>query len=204
MALHPVGPLPASVYWRRRLVLLVVLVAVVVLLRSCVGDGGGQTPAGKTSSPSPTTSARAGGSPTPTRSPARTGPVTCADAVLRLAVTSDLRSYPQGTTPRFTVRVTNTSSTPCRRDLGGKQVELRVYSGEDRIWSSDDCGDTDGRLVQTIGAKSYLETVMTWPGTRSRPGCAGERPRVQPGTYYVRLRVGTLSARGAVFQVRRA
>lgn len=202
MALHPVGPLPASVYWRRRVVLLVLLVAGLLLLRSCVGGSEAPRRTGTTASPKPTTSTRAGTTPSPTRSPVRTGPVTCADSVLRLAVTSDLRTYPQGTSPRFTVRVTNTSGTSCRRDLGGKQVELRVYSGEDRIWSSDDCGDTDGRLLQTIGARSYLETVMTWPGTRSRPGCAGERPKAQPGTYFVRLRVGTLTTSGAVFSVR--
>ncbi|MDT7539009.1 MAG: hypothetical protein QOI82_2594, partial [Actinomycetota bacterium] len=36
MALQPVGPLPASTYWRRRLLLLVVLVIVLlVLLKAC-------------------------------------------------------------------------------------------------------------------------------------------------------------------------
>jgi hypothetical protein len=44
MALHPVGPLPASTYWRRRLVLLLGIVLVVLLVRSLLPDGvpGGQ------------------------------------------------------------------------------------------------------------------------------------------------------------------
>src|SRR5205085_2353057 len=57
MALHPVGPLPASTYWRRRLVLVVALVVLVLVARSCVGSSG--------SKPSP----RANVTPTSTRHP---------------------------------------------------------------------------------------------------------------------------------------
>ena len=150
----------------------------------------------------PTASVKPRPSASATRSPAPTGPVTCTDAMLRLAVTSDARTYPEGTSPKLTIRVSNASRTPCRRDLGAAQVELQVYSGDDRIWSSHDCGDDDGASVQTIGAGSYLESVQTWSGTRSRPGCTGERPKARPGTYYVKLRVGTLRTSGAVFQIR--
>jgi hypothetical protein len=204
MALHPIGPLPASVYWRRRLVLLAVLVALVVVLKSCVGGGEApkRTSAGPTATPSRSSAARP--SPTATRTPARTGPVSCTDAMLRLTVTSDAKTYPVGSSPRFVLRVANTSDQSCRRDLGGKPLELRVYSGEDRIWSSDDCGDTTTSSVQTIAAHSYLETTMTWPGTRSRPGCSGDRSKAQPGTYYVRLSVGTARTSGAVFRLREA
>jgi len=201
MALHPVGPRPAPVYWRRRVVLLAVIAAAVLLLRALL-TGGDEPRKSAGSTPTPTSSVTTRPSPTPTRSPAPTGPVTCTDAMLRLAVTTDARSYPEGTGPKLTVRVSNTSGTPCRRDLGTKQVELLVYSGADRIWSSHDCGEDEGRSVQTIGARSYLESVQTWPGTRSRPGCAGERPAARPGTYFVKLRVGTLRVSGGVFQIR--
>jgi hypothetical protein len=124
--------------------------------------------------------------------------------MLHLTVTSDAKTYPVGSSPRFVLRVANTSSRPCRRDLGGKPLEQRVYSGEDRIWSSDDCGDTTTSSVQTIAAHSYLETTMTWPGTRSRPGCSGAKAKAQPGTYFVRLSVGTARTSGAVFRLHEA
>jgi hypothetical protein len=204
MALHPIGPLPAAVYWRRRLVLLAALLAALFVLRACVGGGDAPRTTGAGPTPTVTRSAATKPSPTPSRSLVRTGPVTCTDAMLQLTVTSDAKTYPVGSSPRFVLRVANTSDRSCRRDLGGKPLELRVYSGEDRIWSSDDCGDTTTSSVQTIGAHSYLETTMTWPGTRSRPGCTGDKPKAQPGTYYVRLSVGSARTSGAVFRLREA
>ena len=54
--LHPVGDLPASVYWRRRLLVLVVLVAVLAgavgLVLLLAGRAGGDTPTEDTASSS--------------------------------------------------------------------------------------------------------------------------------------------------------
>src|SRR3954462_2263550 len=54
MALSPVGPLPASTYWRRRLVLLLALIAVVLLAR--MAFGGDSAADGSTASPKPSPS----------------------------------------------------------------------------------------------------------------------------------------------------
>ena len=37
------------------------------------------------------------------------------------------------------LQVTNTGAQPCVQDLADKQVELRVYNGESRVWGSHDC-----------------------------------------------------------------
>jgi hypothetical protein len=84
--LHPVGPLPASVYWRRRAVVVVGVVAGLVLLGSTLGGGdgtraggalvaGGQdgSPAAGTSTGAPTGSAAA--EPTPSGSLGGTPPL---------------------------------------------------------------------------------------------------------------------------------
>jgi hypothetical protein len=55
--LHPVGPLPASVYWRRRAVAFAGLVAVLLLFRAILPGGGGDarpSSAAAVGSPSPT------------------------------------------------------------------------------------------------------------------------------------------------------
>jgi hypothetical protein len=77
IVLHPVGPLPASVYWRRRGLVLAGVVVALVLLASLLGSGGGDgvpavagadgggTPGAGASTPS--------GSPTPTASGSLTG-----------------------------------------------------------------------------------------------------------------------------------
>ncbi|MGV9265179.1 hypothetical protein ACWDRR_11005 [Kitasatospora sp. NPDC003701] len=55
---QPVGPLPASIYWRRRLVVLVAVAAVVALLVWLMSDqgGGGDGPAGKAAQAAPSQS----------------------------------------------------------------------------------------------------------------------------------------------------
>lgn len=208
MVLQPVGPLPASTYWRRRLVLLVVLVVLLLLAKSCVG-GGSAKPAGTTAvpTPTPTASTTASATPSPT---AGTTPVvaagTCPDSALRVTARAEAKEYPIGSSPRFVVTVTNTSASPCRRDLGPGAVELVVSSGNDRIWSSDDCSASKGSEVLTLKAGASLEKPVTWSGKRSSKGCptASPRPAAKAGYYRVVARVGTLRSAPAVFRLRGA
>jgi hypothetical protein len=196
MVLHPVGPLPASTYWRRRLVLLVVLVAVVLLVRSCAG--GGSEKAGGAASPTPTPVVTHSPTPAPTAPPAA-GPVGCSDKALTLTTSTDAGQYGVGATPRITLTVKNVSAAACRRDLGS--LELTVYSGPDRIWASDDCAPRAGVSVQTLGAGATLQTTKTWNGKRSARGCAGDRAQAKSGTYTVRAHVGTLVSTVSVFRI---
>ena len=199
MVLHPVGPLPASTYWRRRLVLVVVLGVLLLLAKSCLGGGGGGTPtAGPAPSVTPTTSSspRPRPSPTPTR-PA--GPVTCPNAMLSLTTASDATTYPAGTSPRFTVTVKNVSGQVCRRDLG--PLVVVVQSGSDRIWASTDCAPKSPPALQGLGPGGSLETTKTWDGKRSKPGCKGTRTVAKAGTYTVRATVGTLTSTVTVFRI---
>lgn len=203
MAMHPLGPLPASTYWRRRAVLLVLLVVPLLLLKSCVG--GDPAPSAKvTTKPTPTSTPRSSGSVSPRpvatspRPAATTG--TCADAGLLLTVRTDAKDYKVGASPTFTLTVKNTGRTPCRRDLGGRALELLVTSGADRIWSSDDCDATNNSSVQTLAAGASLETTVSWTGKRSARGCPANKPQVKEGTYVVVARVGTLRSKGAIFR----
>jgi hypothetical protein len=76
-----------------------------------------------------------------------------------------------------------------------------IMSGEDRIWSSDDCapGGGDGVVVLEPGASQSARAG--WPGTRSAPGCPEGQPVAQPGTYRIVGRVGELRVPGMVFRV---
>ena len=105
MALHPVGPLPAAHYWRRRAVLGVVVLLVLLLLRSCIGGGAAnknalvaavptQTPtqaATPTASPTPAPTVTATPRPTTTHPPARAVPDMNRRGTLRQA-RSDVRT----------------------------------------------------------------------------------------------------------------
>ena len=99
------------------------------------------------------------------------------------------------------VAVRNASQVACRRDLGGRALEVQVFSGADRIWSSDDCSADTARSVQLLAPGKTLQTTVSWAGTRSRPGCTGPRAEAQAGTYTVRARLGTLRSPASVFRI---
>ena len=124
----------------------------------------------------------------------------CRDTVLQVTTESDAEAYPSGGTPRFTLTVRNIGSVACRRALGPDAVELRVFSGEDRIWSSDDCNDAKGQGVLTLKPGEAQALTVRWPGKRTKPGCdIGEV--AQPGTYRVSARVGSIVRQGSVFRI---
>jgi hypothetical protein len=195
MAIHPVGPLPATTYWRRRALLLLGVVVLLLLLRSCAsGDDDGTR---KTSTPKPSTT-----STTAPPSPTGGAPAGCQDADLEVTPDTDSATYALGASPKLSVAVKNVSSTPCTRDLGSGAVELLVMSGSDRVWSSDDCNSSKAKDVVTLAPGAQRVIPITWAGKRSKPGCAGDRPEVKAGTYVLTARIGTLREGQAVFRFR--
>lgn len=193
VSLEPVGPLPASTYWRRRAVLVAALIAAVLLLAKACGGGGEDkpgalTPPETTSSPTPSTPV------VPTPSTTAT-PVMCTAATgLRIVAVADSKSYPLGTTARLSMTISNSGKAPCVIGLGQGALEFRVASGADRIWSSDDCspGGAQGRTTLAPGAQRAES--LSWSLTRSAPGCKGTRAAVKPGTYVLAARVGTTNS----------
>jgi hypothetical protein len=218
MALHwrPVGPEPAQTYWLRRAVVAAAVLLVVVLLLQLLqllsgGDDEDRlAQSGPTASASPGTtpgpvptpgaSASAGASATPDPSASATASATaCTDEVLQVQAAADDESYAVGEQPRLELRITNSGATPCSRDVGQAAVELQVVSGDDRIWSSDDCAP-GGEPELTVLQPGAVETsTVTWPGTRSLPGCQGDDEPADAGTYRVIGRVGELREQGESF-----
>ena len=205
MALQPVGPLPASTYWRRRLLLLVVVGGLLVLaVTSLGGSPAPRAAVGRARpavTPTPTPAAtRAAAAAHATAPVAPAAPLPCRDAVLQVTAVSDADSYPAAAAPRFTLTVRNIGSVPCRRPLGPGAVELLVFSGEDRIWSSDDCSTSREQGVLTLPAGAAKATTVQWSGKRSKPGCQ-VGVAAQPGTYRVSARIGTIVRQGSVFRL---
>jgi hypothetical protein len=210
MALHwrPVGPEPAQTYWLRRAVLAAAVLLVVLLLLQLFGGGDddrlaqspADTPASSTPEPLPTPGASASTDPSATPDPSASASASpCDDEVLSIEAAATEGSYAVGEQPKLELRVTNRGTTPCARDLGQAAVELQVVSGDDRIWSSDDCapgGEADLTVLQPGEAET---STVTWPGTRSLPGCQGDDEPADAGTYRVTGRVGELRQDGSSF-----
>ena len=214
MSLHwtPVGPEPASTYWFRRAAVVAGLLVVMVGLASLVGrDGDDEDTLATSSEPSaaaasarptadpsvdPSASPDPSGSADPSASPTSGA---CAVDALEVKPAADAESYRVGATPRLSLSVTNSGTTPCTADLGQAQVEVTITSGSDSIWSSDHCAPGGEPDVVTLQPGEPVVQRVTWDGRRSTPGCGGDKAAVPAGTYRVGGRVGTQRVQGGTF-----
>ena len=204
--LRPVGPLPAQVYWRRRLLVLGLLVLVLVGALAGLGAAfGGRPPA----APAPAPAASTGpASPVPRSTPvasARPGPggspppCTLSDATVRAA--TDAGSYRVGDWPRFRLDLRGTGQAPCTADIRPGRLEISVVSGADRVWSSAECPLP--RPLRPVlvrpGAAAVLQS--NWPARRSTPGCRGPVQPARPGTYRLVVQVSGEEVLGSAFRL---
>lgn len=229
--LRPVGPLPETVYWRRRAGVVAVLLLLLVLLTRCGGDDDGplaqrgavpgaspSAAPGPSVPPGPTSSPSASANPSPTASPSPSAdpspsasaspspsasPVVaaCPDGSLSVRAAADRGRYALGARPVLRLSVRNKGAGACTRPLGQGAVELTVLSGSDRIWSSDDCAPGGPPGPVLLRPQELHVITLTWGGRRSRPGCPDGAEAIGAGTYRVVGRVGTLRSAALPFVV---
>jgi hypothetical protein len=211
---HPVGELPARVYWRRRLVALTALLAVLgggawlgfALLTG--GDGGDAAASGGSATvpvpllervvPSVSAVATpdpppvAEGSPQPQATaagPAPGGP--CTDDMLGLEVRAPAGAA-VGSKPTFELTVTNVSAVPCARPLDkGVQEVVMFDAAGNRVWGSNDCFPEAGSDLRTLAPGEVVALPLVWGGLTSEPTCTAPRTAPAPGTYVLRGRLDT-------------
>ena len=196
--MSPRGPLPARVYWTRRLFLLGVLVALVVGVARLLGGGADPGAASARPAPSPT------GSPSPTPSgtesaaPAGAAPTTnpsqaavppaepsgpCQDSDVQVAPAVRDPAY-AGRRVRFTLELTSLRTPACTWEVSAKSVVLKVTSGDDRIWTTQDCpGAVEHRSV-VVRQGRVTRAHVTWKGQRSDSACSNSTPWAEPGYYH--------------------
>lgn len=211
--LHPVGKLPASVYWRRRLVLLVVLVALLggggwggylLLMRSASAatrSTAATRPTGTPAlervvpsfagllTPSPPASVLPSVVPPTPAGPTPGGP--CIDAMIGVAVRAPA-SAAVGSKPTFTLVVANVSEVPCARalDKGLQEIVLLDAQGH-RIWGSNDCFPEASSDHRMLAPHQLVTFPIVWGGLTSSPGCRAARTRPHPGAYVLRGRISS-------------
>ncbi|MCU1432583.1 MAG: hypothetical protein JWP95_1688 [Actinotalea sp.] len=214
--LHPVGPQPQGVYWRRRLVLLLVVVLVAAVTWAIVSGGRSgavEQDAGDvtdTAGESAGAGADAGSDPAvegaavegaaveaPVEAPvdASAGPPGCTPADLAVTLGTATRLFAGEEQPVFAVGITNTAAGACTVDAGDAAREIVVTSGADRIWSTLDCPVESPARLLLLEPGARDEVQVTWPRVRSAEGCPADLPVPRAGTYSAVLTVlGTTSA----------
>jgi hypothetical protein len=212
--LHPVGKLPAAVYWRRRAVLLVVLLALAgggawltLTLLSARDSASGASSATSTAPPPAlervVPSLRAVATPTPplvttsaapAATPAVPAPVPggpCTDDMISLEVRTP-GTAAVGSKPTFELLVTNVSAVPCVRALDKGLQELQLYDPSgNRIWGSNDCFPEASSDPRTLAPGEVVTVPVVWGGLTSEPACTAPRGNPAPGNYVVRGRLDT-------------
>jgi len=216
--LHPVGPLPSAVYWRRRLLVLVGTLGVLggggwLGVAAATGDGEQRDPvaaaptqadvappaleqvvpslaAVQVPTPAPTTTAAPESSAPESAGPVAGGP--CTDDMIAVGVVPQTASAPVGAKPTFDLVVANISSVPCVRVLDKGLQEIVLLDGAgNRVWGSNDCfpeNSSDTRTLQP-GESAFFPVV--WSGLSSAPGCSAARVTPGPGDYVLRGRLDT-------------
>jgi hypothetical protein len=188
---NPVGPQPASTYWRRRIVVGLGILAVIVIIFLIAVRPGGAKPAstgtdGDSKAASASTDAPAHASDAPVDEGA------CAPAVVKVAAVTDADEYTAEQQPLLSLTVTNAGTTECTFNAGSDVQEYIITSGEDRIWSSKDCQvDAVAAPVTLKPGVAVPTTPFPWDRTRSDPGTceSADRQQVTGGGATYRLAV---------------
>ena len=155
--------------------------------------------ASSSASPSPSESDRARGSASPTASPsdkasseesepakkkkaAPAAPVTCSPAELRATLTGD-QSLKPADKATFRLSLINGTGEACRVSVTPENFELTIFSGSDRIWTTDDCRTAVPPVAKKVAAEDAVTWSVPWNGRRSAEGCKNRPEIPRPGTY---------------------
>jgi hypothetical protein len=140
-------------------------------------------PAAKTAEPT-SKSAKKARQPGKTRTPLPqpSGPCTADDIVVTPAVDGAAHA---GSRVTFRLDVTTLSSPACTWQVSAESLAVKIVSGSDRIWSTQDCPEAL-REVDVVARQEKAATVaLVWRGQRSDATCSRTTDWAQPGWYHV-------------------
>ena len=217
------GPLPAAIYWRRRVVALVAVLGVVALVvvpvRLVTGGGddpadqGGEvTLAGGSATTGPTVSATAAtASTSPTKqkkqkqkkaaAPALPEPQgSCApeDVVVRPTVADAVAGRPVTVELKLRTRL----AEACTWELSRASFTWKLTSGSDEIWTSRECPRAVPSRELVVRRDTVATTELTWGGRRSDADCSRLTDWALPGWYHVTVAALAGEPRSSEFELR--
>ena len=202
---RPRGPLPARVYWTRRLVVLGIPLLLVVVLAHVLGGssdakddtGAKASQAGATveqpvRAPTAGPTAQAGTGRKGKRRNRETappepvlaqpsGPCPEADIVATPAITSAAG----GADIPITINLRTVTTEACTWQASPQTMTVTITSGDDYIWSSRECPASIP--VQDVVIRQAVDTpvVVTWSAKRSDEECSQWTEWAMPGYYHV-------------------
>ncbi len=204
-------PHPAPVYWFRRLMVLGVALGLVFGVAQLLGRGsdngsdqvstvgsvpaGSSTPATTASAPSATADAeppadetRTAGKRTgkkkraPKPLPEPTGPCSAEEIVATPQIVGEAYAVHS---VLIRVELTTRETKACNWTASASSMVVKLTSGDDRIWSSQDCPAAIPPTPVVVRKKVPATVDVTWRGQRSDETCSRTTSWAQPGWYHV-------------------
>ncbi|HEX5919154.1 MAG TPA: hypothetical protein VFY76_14940 [Nocardioides sp.] len=212
---RPRGPLPARVYWTRRLVVLAVpLLLVVVLARVLGGSADGRDESSATATQAGATVAETSAAPTagPTAEAApgttaedgkkgkkgkrnRTEETVPPEPVLAeptgpcaesdIVATPVLTSAAGGADVPITINLRTIDTEACTWQASPETMTVTITSGSDYIWSSRECPASIPPQDVVVRQAVDAPVVVTWSAKRSDEECTKWTAWAMPGFYHV-------------------
>ena len=204
------GPLPARVYWRRRALVVLLALGLVIgtaRLLTLGSDASSEDPqasqvaAGTTESAAPDDATTEASSPiaepraTPEpkrerkkkqrdKRPVLAEPEgVCSDR--DIAVTPSVEDAVGGRPVVFTLQLRTITSPACTWQVSPTTLTVKLRSGDDDIWSSQDCRRAVPTKEVVVRNNVSTEVEVTWSGRRSDDECSVFTDWALPGWYYV-------------------
>ena len=202
------GPLPARVYWVRRLMILGTAVLLVVAIARMLGDGSDASSgdgdaaslsADSSSAPGAGSSsgpASVGPSATATKASPRAAVTTSAAPTLAVPVgrcqDSDIAVTPKvdngvaGRDVTIALQLRTMTAEACTWRVSHDAVTLAVTSGKDAIWNSRSCPHAIPRRDVVVRKAATTTVAVVWKqAKRSDADCSSRTTWALPGWYHV-------------------
>lgn len=206
--LHPVGPQSAAVYWVRRGAVLAVTALVLVGFwslfqpqQSAPAAGGVVIAAASPSVSQSSTMPTAAASTTPTGSPSPTAAAACDATNTDLALSGYQQVKTNAKQTSFKLGITNTGKSTCVLNLSAASFALKVVSGTDRIWTTEDCAKWVPAKKTKLGAGKKYEFPIDWTVRRSSASCKLAKQTLGAGTYQAVATFASDDTAKTVFQL---
>lgn len=134
---------------------------------------------GALTGPTPTATGRGGRSASALAQP--TGPCPSSDVVAVPAVTG--RAFAVKPVV-LTVRLTSRATPACTWEVSPSSLALKITSGADRVWSTQDCPASVPRRAVVLRRDVPTAVNIIWNGQRSDTGCTRTTPWALRGYYH--------------------
>jgi hypothetical protein len=123
----------------------------------------------------------AGKSPSSSALPTPSGPCSVDD----LLVTPTIKDQAHAGKPVTFAMQLRTKSTPaCTFDVAPDSLVVKITSGSDRIWSTQDCPAAIPTRSLVVRKDTATTVDVRWNGQRSDSDCSRTTPWAQPGYYH--------------------